>query len=104
MKAVYLKLPTGIFFPKLIFKHFALQLPSSISDGEISKLADLFKANTLETVALQFLGATEVQIDNYRMNNIENVEKFKRELLYGFRNKANNRKVNFFLLWEGNTI
>ena len=72
---------------------------TKIDDSEISKLATLFKANTLETVALQFLGATEVEIDNYRMNNIENIEKFKRELIYGFRNKGHNRKV-FLVFWE----
>ena len=75
--------------------YFILQLPSSIADSEIARLAPLFSANTLETLALGYFGLSEADIGNSQRDNIGNAEGFNRALFSRFRNEGYNRKVNY---------
>ena len=82
-----------IFFITLHFSKLTFQLPSSISDPEIARLAPLFSPSTLETVAIQHFGVSAAQASSLKASHRENTEAFKRELLIIFRNKFHGRKV-----------
>ena len=86
-----------VFSTFSVFSYFRnLQLPSRISDSEISKVAGLFSPNSLETVAVQYFRVTEAQISNSKVDNVGNSDAFKRGLLQRFKNKGGNRKVILF--------
>ena len=51
-----------------------LQLPSRLSDSQISRLALLFSPNTLETLAVQHLGISQAQIGTSKADNLLNTE------------------------------
>ena len=70
-----------------------LQLPSRISDSEVSRLASMFSTNSLEKVALRFFRISEAEVSNARADNLQNSEGFNRALLHAFKNKGHNRKV-----------
>ena len=76
---------------------FFFQLPPDITDREIARLALLFSANTLETLALGHFGVSEADIRNSQRDNMGNTEGFNRDLFHRFRNKGYNRKVLLFL-------
>ena len=70
------------------------QLPSSISNREIARLASWVSPTALEKVTVRYFGISEAQIDHRRGNNLLNSEGFNRDLLHIFQNKGGSRKVH----------
>ena len=73
--------------------HFILQLPSSIGDSEIARLAPLFSPSTLETVAIQYFDISQTRAETLKEGRTTDKEGFKRDLLTDYRNKGYKRKV-----------
>ena len=91
---------TSCFGICILNANLIFQLPAGISDNEISKLASLFNAQTLEAVALQYLRITKGKINNCKVDNLGNDEGFNRELLYMFKHRGRTRKVIYIFYGE----
>ena len=81
------------------FSHI-FQLPSSISDSEIVRIASLFSESTLKSVAMRYFDFTLAKLKNLRADNVLDAEQFNVELLSSIRNKFPERKVILYHGWE----
>ena len=79
----------------MFYSNYFLKLQLGISDSEIARLAPVFSPSMLETVALQYFGVLEAQVNTLKTERREDTEGFKRDLLMNYRNKDHNRKVVF---------
>ena len=73
-----------------------------LPDSDMARLACLFSPNTLEALAVRYLGISEVQISHSRINNMGNSKGFNRELLHKFKCRSGSRKV--FIILKCNVI
>ena len=80
-------------------KHFlSLQLSEELKDGELSRLASKITPEHLTTIAINYLGFTQVDTDNLKSATRHDVEDFKRRILIEWRKRAapEGRKVRRF--------
>ena len=71
-----------------------------MNDGELSRLAGKITPENLTTIAINYLGFTQVDTDNLKSATRHDVEDFKRRILIDWRNRVapEGRKVRCFFL------
>ena len=73
-----------------------VQIETTLSDGDLSRLARRISPQNLSTIAIEQLDFTSDQLETMEDECRENVDKFRRNILIKWRNKSikHTRQVN----------